>query len=143
MLAPRIVFIVTEFNEVEPEDEPVGELESARATWESVGPSTYFYELTVHDVEEATFSAPFVVQVHDGVVTSVTLDGAEVEYADLPVFTIDALFDQIEEWTADGTNVWVLYDALLGHPTLVMAAPEDEPVGFSIDALQPFTSASG
>ncbi len=136
ILAPRIVFIVTEFETVEPATMN-DDLAAARERWVSTGLDSYSYQLTSHDVEAGSFSDPFRVTVADGAVVSVTLEGIETELPDLPAYPIDELFDLLAEWMASGINIQVLYHDQLGHPVLVMVGLDDRTLAFSIDQLSP------
>lgn len=133
-LPPRLVFSVRDFAEREGGD---AALETAVRRWADVGPASYSYELTIHDVEEGSFSEPYVVEVSFGTLTSVTQNGEAVHPDNLPAYEIDELFGLIEQWQNVGYVVDVLFDQRLGHPVLVTVATETEVFVFSIDALRP------
>jgi hypothetical protein len=133
-LPPRLVFVV---RDVQPHD--VAESAYARAVerWADVGPSDYRYELTIHDIVDASFGAPHLVIVEDEVVVSVTLDGVAVHPDTVPAYAVDDLFAQIERWEREGWDVDALYDERLGHPVLVAASRGEETIVFSIARLAP------
>ena len=133
-LPPRLVFIV---RDVEAHDLAESEYSRALERWADVGPDDYQYELTIHDIFDASFSPPHLVVVEDGVVSSITVDGVEVDPDTVPAYAIDDLFAQIARWEADGWEVDGLYDERLGHPVLVTAHDGEEAVVFSIARLIP------
>jgi hypothetical protein len=119
-LPPRLVFIVSDLTPIAPDE--VGtdnDLEKARTRWEAIGPASYTYELTVHDVASGEFSDGYLVAVVDGSVVEVSQNGTPVEYADVPAASIDDLFDQIELSIGEGSQVDVLYHDQLAYPVLV------------------------
>ena len=133
-LAPRLVISV---RDLEPQDLAASEHARAVERWARTGPDDYRYELTVHDIVEASFGPPHVVTVEGGVVVSVTAEGSEVEFEEVPAYTVDDLFARIDAWGSQGWDVDVLYDARLGHPVLVTASRGNESMVFSIDRLTP------
>ena len=64
-LPPRLVFSIEDFTPVEVSEpgEALTDLEGAQALWESAGPSDYRYEMTLHDIENASFTDPITVTV--------------------------------------------------------------------------------
>lgn len=133
-LGPQLVFIV---RDLQPHEVAASEFERARQQWFDHGPIHYRYELTIHDIVEASFGPPHLVEVEQGTVVSVTVDGQAVDPESVPAYAIDSLFNQIEQWEADGWATDVLYDQRLGHPVLVTAMRGDQSIVFSIDALRP------
>lgn len=133
-LPPRLVFTVRDFAEREGDGT---ELETAMRRWSEVGPADYSYELTIHDVEEGSFSDPHLVVVTGGVLESVTLNGEDIHPDNVPAYSIDELFGLIEEWRSVGFDVDLLFDERLGHPVLVSLDTGTEIAFFSIDALRP------
>lgn len=133
-LPPRLVFTVRDFAEREGDGT---ELETAMRRWSEVGPTDYSYELTIHDVEEGSFSDPHVVVVTGGVLESVTLNGEDVHPDNVPAYTIDELFRLIEEWRGVGFDVDLLFDERLGYPVVVSLNTGTEIEFFSLDALRP------
>lgn len=133
-LAPRLVVAI---RDLEPQDLAASEHARAVERWAQTGPDDYRYELTVHDIVEASFGPPHQVTVEGGAVVAVTVEGSEVEVGSVPAYAIDILFSQIDTWRSDGWDVDVLYDRRLGHPVLVTAHNGDETIVFSIDRLTP------
>ncbi len=119
-LPPRLVFIVSDLTPITPAE--IGsdsDLDEARARWEAVGPASYTYELTVHDVVSGEFSDGYVVEVVDGSIQEVAQNGIPIEYVEIPAATIDDLFDEIELAIEEGSEVDVLYHDQLAYPVLV------------------------
>lgn len=137
-LPPRLVFTTEDFTPVEPSAGPesLDELEESRALWEAASPSDYSYDMTVHDIENASYTDPYSVTVIDGVVVRVESRGQVVDDIPAPALTIDALFDLLERWIADGITVDALYDAKLGYPVFVAARDTNTP-----DLVQAFSIA--
>ena len=133
-LAPRVVIAI---RDLAAQDLAASEHSRAVERWSRTGPLDYSYELTVHDIAEASFGPPHQVTVSNGAVVSVSVEGAEVEPGSVPAYAIGDLFALIDTWRADGWTVEVLYDARLGHPVLVTASQDDESMVFSIDRLTP------
>lgn len=133
-LGPRLVFIV---RDLEPHQVEASDFERARQQWFDHGPTDYRYELTIHDIVDASFGPPHLVEVAQGTVVSVTVDGEAVEPDSVPAYAIDSLFRQIEQWQADGWDIDVLYDQRLGHPVLVTAMRGDDSIVFSIEGFRP------
>ncbi len=138
-LPPRLVFSIEDFTPVEVNGpEALGALEEARELWEAEGPSDYRYEMTIHDLENASFTDPFVVTVSAGAVVRVESRGQVVDDLPAPVLTVDMIFDLIARRATDGDFVDVLYDTKLGYPVFV-AMREAETEGsvqiFSIERL--------
>jgi hypothetical protein len=133
-LAPRLVVAIRDLT---PQDLASSEHARAVDRWTRTGPDDYRYELTIHDISEASFGPPHQVTVRDGVVASVTVEGAEVEAGSVPAYAIVDLFAQIDTWRAEGLTVEVIYDVRLGHPVLVTAEDGNETIVFSIDRLMP------
>jgi hypothetical protein len=133
-LPPRLVYVVHGLVEA---TGSLADGERAMARWAEVGPVDYVYDLTIHDIEEGSFSAPHNVVVFGGVVTSVTLDGVEIHPDNVPAFAVLDLFDEIESWRGVGYEVDVLYDERLGHPVFVIVNHGGEVTAFSIDNLRP------
>ena len=134
-LAPRLVVAI---RDLKPQED-LAASEHARAVerWSQRGPGDYRYELTIHDISEASFGPPHQVVVRDGAVASVTVEGTEIDPESVPAYAIDDLFAEIDSWRAEGWDVDVLYDMRLGHPVLVTASRGTESVVFSIDRLTP------
>jgi hypothetical protein len=133
-LAPRLVVAIRDLT---PQDLAASEYARAVESWDRTGPDDYRYELTVHDISEASFGPQHQVTVRGGAVVSVAVEGSEVGPGSVPAYAIDDLFAQIETWRGDGWDVEVLYDMRLGHPVLVTARNGDESIVFSIDRLTP------
>lgn len=137
-LPPRLVFTIEDFIPVEASDDPVNleELEKARALWEAASPSDYRYDMTIHDIENATFTDPYTVTVSDGVVVRVESQGQLVDDIPAPALPVDMIFDLLERWIADGITVDAIYDAKLGYPVFVTALDAQTP-----DFIQSFSIA--
>lgn len=133
-LPPRLVFVV---RDVKPHELTESAFDRAFARWTGVGPSEYVYELTIHDIVDASFGPAHIVTVTGDEITSVTVDGVTVDPTTVPAYSVDDLFVQIGRWQADGWTVEVIYDERLGHPVFVSAVRDEDIVAFSIDGLLP------
>lgn len=134
-LPPRLVFAV---RDVTAHDLTSSAHARAVEQWNTVGPDTYSYELTVHDVEDGSFEAAYLVEVEDDIVVMVTRDGNAIEVEGIPALPVERLFALIDGWIADNWEVDVIYDQRLGHPVVVTAHDgANEVVAFSIAALMP------
>lgn len=141
-LPPRLVFMIEDFTPVEPSDglESLDELEKARAVWAVAGLSDYRYDMTLHDIENASFTDPYTVTVAGGVVVRVESKGRVVDDVPAPVLSIDMVFDLLVRWIADGITVDALFHSKLGYPVFVAARDSRIPdfvQSFSIDRLTP------
>lgn len=142
-LPPRLVFSIEDFTPVATSvTQSQSQLEEARELWDDAGPANYRYEMTIHDIENASYTEPYVVTVSDGVVVRVESQGRVVDDVPAPALTIDMIFDLIAQRTDDGDLVDVLYHSKLGYP--VFAAIRDAEVEgslqtFSIDRLIPIS----
>ena len=139
-LPPRMVNVVTDFHEIDPPSEgETDDLAGALERWSAAGLVDYQYELTIHDIIEASFSPPYTVAVLDGQVASVSLDGRILDDLDFQVSSVDELFVRIQQWIDAGSDVEALFHAELGYPVLVtVRAPDSEvPLVFSLGDLIP------
>jgi hypothetical protein len=142
-LPPRLVFSVQDFRLIEPPEPGSGssDLEAAQRRWVEADLTNYDYHLTIHDIKTATFSEPYIISVREGVVVAVEHQGLLVDDAEGPIVTIEALFDLVEGWIADGATVEGLYHERLGHPVLLVVRGSDQveetPLTISIDNLTP------
>ena len=141
-LPPRLVFSIEDFTPVEVSEpgEALTDLEEAQALWESAGPLDYRYEMTLHDIENASFTDPITVTVSNGVVIRVESKGQVVEDVPAIALAIEMLFDQLRQWMAEGLAMEVLYDAKLGFPVFVAVRDAQSPDSlqiFSIERLTP------
>lgn len=140
-LPPRLVFSVDQFTPVEPADdfEPVTEAEQALSRWEASGPVSYRYELRIHDVEDASFTDPYVVTVSDGAIAVVEYQGEPVDDYPTMALPIDVLLDYLIEQAASGDTVDGLYDEELGYPVFIVVrdAVTARPELLSIHELTP------
>jgi hypothetical protein len=76
--------------------------------------------------------------VEDGVVAEVSQNGTPIEYTEVPAATIDDLFDQIELWIDEGSQVDALYHDQLAYPVLVaVTTPDGSMVVISLANLVP------
>ncbi len=140
-LPPRLVFSVYDFLEVNTAEssQPGSDFESARKRWAASGIEDYQYQLTVHDIEEARISEPYVITVEAGVTVSVEQGGRPVDDPDLAA-TIDDLFDEIAPHIDSGSVVEGLYHDELGYPVLIAVRQSDRSADvrvISIDELIP------
>jgi hypothetical protein len=133
-LPSRIVFAVDQFLPVQTSPDSLTELEDARALWKTSAFNSYRYELRIHDIENASYSDPYVIDVVNGAVVSVEHEGAVVEPATFALPIID-VFDVIDEAMRQGQAVETLYHDELGYPVFFSNAATSEV--FSIHALTP------
>lgn len=132
-LAPKLVVVISDFAPIAIDD-AASELNAARSRWANAGLSTYTFQITSHDVDEASFSDPYFVVVRDGQVTEITQNGEPSELGE--DVTVEGVFAMIDGLTADGVNMEVLYHAELGYPVLVLfTALDGASTGFSISDL--------
>lgn len=141
-LPPRLVFSIEGFALVEGNTDrsASSELEDARALWEAAGLSDYRYELTLHDIESASFTDPYTITVEHGVVVRVESQGRMVDDIPPTALPVEMILDLIEERIADGDTVDALYNSQLGHPAFaaIRESPEGTSVlAFSIHQLTP------
>lgn len=139
LLPPRIVFLVDGFRPIPPTVESdfgtsSTDLDAARERWSASGMIDYTYELTVHDIETATFGDPLTVTVTNGAVAEITQDGAAVDPSTVPAYSIEQLFDFIALWSQSGIEVEALYHERDGHPVVVVRRG-DSPLVISIGEL--------
>lgn len=134
-LPPRLVFTVDEFVPVETDTAPATKLEQARMSWEAAGIESYRFELRIHDIEEASYTDAYVVEVTGGTVTSVEHNGHLVDDPPPSAMPIVELFDLIDEKTSRGESVAILYHDQLGYPVFV--GMDDSSETFSIHELAP------
>ena len=95
-------------------DELRADLADARARWASSGVDDY-----VVTYDQVCFCPQVQVEVTvvDGVVTDSEVR-SEVDFGDLPVLTVDDMFDEIERQIDTGAfSIDVDYDSETGHPT--------------------------
>lgn len=126
-LPERLVTSVTRLDPVQPggDVEADATLEAARVKWEATGLDTYTYELTIHDVGNASFSDVYVVAVENGVVTAITQDGLHVTTENATLLPVEGLFDLIKSHLAAGHLVEALYHHILGYPTFIAIQTTD------------------
>ena len=116
-LAPRIVFSIGDFREIEIESAgPDNALEQAWQRWQAADLVSYEYQLTIHDIADGSFGPPYTVWVIDGAVASVSLDGVVLDDFGFEVFTVDGLFARLETMIAAGLDPETLFNAPLGYP---------------------------
>jgi hypothetical protein len=115
-------------------------LDRAAARWTRAGLDDYRYTVTVHCECPPESSGPFLSTVREGKAVATELVGDPTRDAPEPV-TIDDLFDEIATSVADGTDVDVDYDELVGLPTMVIIDPDavavDGGLAFSISDFEP------
>lgn len=142
-LPPRLVFANDQFTAVEPADDfdPVTDVDYARTRWEDAALASYRYELRIHDIEDASYTDPYLVTVVDGTVDSVEYQGRLID--DPPSFAlpITMLFDLMEDRVRSGDTVEALYHDELGYPVFVSIedTSTEAPEVFSIHELTPNT----
>lgn len=138
-LPPRLIFSVDRFMalDLDAKAEPTTESDEARVRWEAAGPTSYQYELRIHDIEHASFTDPYVVSVTRGVVSSIEYQGGLVDDPPEVALPIDMLFDLIDSRIFSGDTVDALYHGVLGYPVLVTVhdASTARPEIFSIHEL--------
>ena len=140
-LPPRLVFSVEAFRRIEPVDSSPSppDVQAARPRWVEADHASYEYQLTAHDIKNATFSETYTITVEDGAVIAVEYRGqpaGDVEV--VPTLTIEGLFYLVEEQIAGGADVEGLYHESLGYPVfLVIREPNSSEISLaiSIDAL--------
>ena len=120
-LPPRLVFSIQDFTpaDVIESGQASADLMEAQALWSSTGPSNYRYEMTLHDIENASFTDPITVTVSNGAVVTVESRGQVVEDLPASAVTIEMHFDRLRRWIADGLAMEAIYDAKLGFPVFV------------------------
>jgi hypothetical protein len=139
-LPSRLITSVTRLEPVEPaqETETNAELAAARDRWQAAGFDSYNYELTIHDIENASFADFYLVEVRNGAVTSVSQGELPVDEWDIPILPIESLFDLIEGHLLNGATVETLYHDVLGYPVLItVRGPNDFVLVASIAGLDP------
>jgi hypothetical protein len=94
-------------------------LAEAQARWKEHGPRNYDLDYTIKKIEN---TEKFHVQVRNGKVVSVTMDGRALESRLYPYHTMPALFDFIEEFREQDsqpgrprTFTSVMFDPVDGH----------------------------
>jgi hypothetical protein len=116
-------------------------LEAAAERWADAGVDTYSYQLTIHAMATAEFTGPFVVEIIDGEIVSVTRDGSPVSPERARGYRVEQIFDMIRQAIVEGVEVAVLYNQVLGYPVLVQidldAIAVDGGLAFSIDQFEP------
>ncbi|MGA7282759.1 MAG: DUF6174 domain-containing protein [Acidimicrobiia bacterium] len=122
--------LVTSVTRLEPvgtaqDPEPTAVLEAARGKWRAAGLTNYSYELTIHDIQTATFTDPYLVVVGDGEVTSVSQGGNPVLEWDPAMLPVDGLFDMIGAHLAANDIVETLYEDGWGYPVLITIRGSD------------------
>ena len=142
-LPPRLVFSVEDFRPIEPADSfsAPPDAQAARLRWVEAGFASYEYQLTAHDIKNASFSEPYTITVEDGAVIAVEYQGQPADDVEVvPTLTIDGLFDLVEEQISGGADVEGIYHESLGYPVfLVIWEPNSSEISLaiSIDALTP------
>ena len=132
-LGPRLVFVISDFNAIAVED-AASELNLARQRWLASGITSYTFEVTSHDVEEASFSDPYLVTVRDGELVEITQNGELAELGE--DVTVEVIFEMIARLSADGVDVDAIYHTEFGYPVVVLfIAPDGSSTGFSISNL--------
>ncbi|HVR77045.1 MAG TPA: DUF6174 domain-containing protein [Acidimicrobiia bacterium] len=114
-LPPRLVFSIDHLVAVDEPEDDSDDLTAARERWEAAGIDDYRYQLTVHDILEASFSEPYLITVVGGEVAAVEPGDPGLDFS----LTIDGLFDLAEEEAASGAVVDGLYDQTLGYPVFL------------------------
>ncbi|MFZ0626750.1 MAG: DUF6174 domain-containing protein, partial [Acidimicrobiia bacterium] len=119
--------------------EPTAELEAARGKWRATALTNYSYELTIHDIQTATFTDPYRVVVGDGEVTSVSQGGNPVIEWDPAMLPIEGMFDLIGAHLAAGDIVETLYEDGWGYPVLITIRGSDSDfvLVISLSSLEP------
>jgi hypothetical protein len=129
----------------EPDDSPdpddLAALREAGNRWEFTAITDYRYTLTFHCMCTEEYSGPFEVTVRDRQVVAATWKGNPIQPNHGPVYTIEQVFELIEQTVEDGVDVEVAYDPDSGHPTNVIldveAVAVDGGMAFSIANLHP------
>ena len=143
-IAPRIVFVIDEFKQVDPQSTDQG-LTSAVAKWTASEIVDYEYELSVLDADgdlqldpDGSFANPYVVTVAEGKVTSVTRNGVDNSAPDVSIYPITSLFNAIALWEQSGLRTNVIFHETLGYPVIVSVFDDTElHEFFTIRNLQP------
>lgn len=128
---------------LEPEPNPIENLDEARAVWESKRPS--HYEL---DFQWSCFCAsidPVTLEVRDGVAVSGFLraTGTPLSSTELATYrSVDGLFDFLEEARdRPADSIDTEFDQTFGYPTNAYVDYEtmaaDEEMAFRVDAVRP------
>ena len=111
-------------------------LMEARSRWQSTGITSYQYQLTIHAMATADYRGPFLAQIEDGKVVSLTREDGPVGEG-VVAYSIEGLFDLIDSYLADGIESAVIYNELLGYPVFVQldldAIAVDGGLAMSID----------
>jgi hypothetical protein len=115
-LPPRLVFSIDHLVAVDEPEDDSDDLTTARERWEAAGVDDYRYQLTVHDIVEASFSEPYLITVAGGEVAAVEPGDPGLDFP----LTIDGLFDFAGEAGASDTVVDGLYDQTLGYPVFLV-----------------------
>ena len=143
-LPTRLVVTMTDLHPIDV-DRAAGQaelsaLEEAVGHWEAFGVDTYSYQLTIHAMATADYTGPFVVEIFDGEIVSVTRDGIPVSPELAAGYRVEQIFDMIREAIAGGVEVAVLYNQVLGYPVLVQidldAIAVDGGLAFSLDEFE-------
>lgn len=134
LFGPRLIIVIDDFEAVSHSVD--SELEQARSRWAAAGPTSYSYELTVHDVLEGTFGEPYLIEVEEGQAVSITLQGEAAELTGLGGLTIEDHFEEIADRLARGEAVDVLYNATLGFPVIVGFDEAGKPLLYAISAFR-------
>lgn len=139
-LPPRLVFAVQHLEPTEGAQSTDTALDDARQKWRAAELGDYEYELTIHDISQASFSDPYLVTVSGGAVTRVEQDGQTIEEVEAPTLAVEELFDLIQTESDKGLTVDVLYHQVLGYPVFLAmreAGPVETSLAISISGLEP------
>ncbi len=100
----------------------LGELKRNQKLWDKLGFSSYRYTLSNNCFCISEFRGPVLVEVRDGITTSIVLvETGESVIGELfqKYDTVPKLFDLIKDAIATGEELSVEYDSELGYPTQI------------------------
>jgi hypothetical protein len=89
-----------------------------RQAWQALDTDSYTFTYVRSCECLPEMAGPFDVTVRRGVVTEVSYEGSPVDPASRPFYTIEALFDLIQEASEQNADrINVAYHPVLGYPT--------------------------
>ena len=101
----------------------LGDLELARARWQSVGTTSYRFQVEVQCFCPEEYRGPFDVIVRNGAVFEVTRNGEPAgDIAPTDYLTVTGLFGAVERF-AHSDGITVTYDPDYGFPVIIDADP--------------------
>lgn len=125
--------------DMSPDSDDLTALQEAWNLWEFTAIADYRYTLTVHCLCSEEYSGPFQITVRDGQVVAATWNGNPIKPGQGPAYTIEQVFELIQQTIEDGVDVDVVYDPDSGHPVNVVldveAVAVDGGLAFSITNL--------